>query len=230
MTEQPFVPPTPAAAAPAAPAAPSAPATPAVPATDPAAEIARLQAQVDEWKGHSRTWEQRAKTNTDAAQARQASDDQLRKIAEALGLAPETQDPAKITAQLQAAQAEKAELARQNAVLLAAHAAGADAAALLDSRSFLDAINKVDPADTAAVKAAVEAAVAANPRYASAAAPAAPPPPPAATVPTSATGSFSGSPGAARQLTAQDIDGMTGDQLSKAAKEGRFAAFFATPN
>lgn len=233
MTEQPTAPPTPAAAAPAAPAAaqtPAAPAVPAASATDPAAEIARLQAQIDEWKGHSRTWEQRAKANAEAAQGKQVGEDQLKKIAEALGLAPEQPDPAKITEQLQRAQAEKAELARQNAVLLAAHSAGADAAALLDSKSFLNAISNVDPTDAAAVKAAVEAAVAANPRYAVAAPAAAPAPVPAASVPTSSAGSFSGAPGAARQLGEQDVKAMSGADLSKAAKQGLLANYFATPN
>jgi hypothetical protein len=49
-------------------------------------------------------------------------------------------------------------------VFRAAQATDADPSALLDSRTFLAKLADVDPSDTAAVTAAIAAAVAANPR------------------------------------------------------------------
>lgn len=232
MTEQPIAP-APSAPAPAAPPVPaSAPAAQPAPAAEPdwKALAEQRAAEVEEWKGHSRTWETRARGNQQAEQAAAERDAQLAKIAEALGLAPEKPDPEKIAAQLQQAQAEKASLARQNAVLLAANTAGADASALLDSRSFLASLENVDPGNPAAVLDAVKAAVAANPRYAAATPqqPAtAPAPPPRQ---ASTAGSFNASPGGARQLTAADVKSMSGAELSKAASQGLLAEYFATPN
>jgi hypothetical protein len=51
-------------------------------------------------------------------------------------------------------------------VYRAAATAGADPDALLDSRSFAQAVADLDPSDTAGITAAITAAVQANPRYA----------------------------------------------------------------
>lgn len=185
-------------------------------------------AEVEEWKGHSRTWETRARGNQQAEQAAAQRDAQLAEIAKALGLAPETPDPEKIASQLQAAQAEKADLARQNAVLLAAHSTGADVNALLDSRSFLQSIANVDPNDRAAIAAAVKAAVDANPRYAAQLpAPQQPAPPPRQ---ASTAGSFNAAPGTARQLGEADMKGMSGAEISKAMSQGLFKEYLNSPN
>lgn len=225
---EPTVAPAPAAAAPTAPATPpaapaAAPAQPAS-ATDLAAENARLQAELETWKGHSRTWEQRAKAKADQEQ-------NLAKVAQALGLEGATPDPATLAQQAAAAQARAAALARENAVLLAAQQTGADPAALLDSRAFLAQLENVDPTDRAAVAAAVQAAVAANPRYAAqpapAPAPVAAPQQPAAPAPrqASAAGQF-GQPAVKEQWTAEDVAKASPAALSKAAREGRLTAYY----
>lgn len=228
MTEQPIAPaPAPSAPAPAPVAAP--PAQPA-PAAEPDWKAIAQQraAEVEEWKGHSRTWETRATANKQAEQAVAEREAQLKKIAEALGIAPEKPDPEKIASELATTRSQAVQLARENAVLLAAPRVGADAQALLDSRSFADQIAKIDPADRAGIEAAIKAAVETNPRYAFTAqqpAPQAPPPRQASTA-----GSFNAAPGGARQLTAEDVKHLSGAELSKAASQGLLKEYFATPN
>jgi hypothetical protein len=220
------------APAPTAAPEPTALAAPAASATDPLAEIARLQAEVDTWKGHSRTWETRAKTNGEAAQAAAVREATLAKVAEALGLdAGNKSDPEAIAKQLAATQAEARARSVELAVLRAAQAAGADGDALLDSRGFLKKVADVDPADGDAVKAAVAAAVAANPKFAVAApaAPTAPAPAPAARQ-ASTAGSFDQQPGTPRQLGAEDMKHMTAAQISEASRKGLFRDYLNSPN
>lgn len=210
------------AAAPAAPPAPPA----AVPSeTDLRAQLTALEVDRDKWKGHSRDWESKAKANTQSAEEGAKRDAAIKKIAAELGLPDTTKpDPEAIARELATARAEKAQLTREHAVLLAAHGAGADPAALLDSRAFLTELEKIDASDPVAVAEAVKAAVAANPRYASAAPAAAAPAPPQA----STAGGFDGSPGAARQLTAADVDRMSPAEVSKAAKAGLLKTYMAS--
>lgn len=222
MTE----PATPAPAAAAAPAAPApAPAAAASSETDLAAQLAATQADRDKWKGHARDWEGKAKANTQSAEEAATRDAAIKKIAAELGLPVDTKpDPEALTRALEAQRAENTQLARERAVLLAAHSAGADPAALLDSRAFLKAMEGIDPSDSAAVTEAVKAAVAANPRYAVApTAPAAPAPPQASTA-----GGFDGAPGGGRQFTAADVARMTPAQVSKARKDGLLDAYLAS--
>lgn len=225
---EPTLAPAPAAAppAPAAPPAQPAPTAAAPSATDPATELARLQAENarlaaenEQWKGHSRTWEQRAKAKADQEQ-------NLAKVAQALGLEGATPDPAVLAQQVAAEKARSTALARENAVLLAAQSVGADAAALLDSRSFLGQLENVDPANAEAVKAAVQAAIAANPRYAAQAAAPQQPAAPATPAPrqASAAGQF-GQPAGNPQWTADDVKRASPEALSKAMAEGRLEAY-----
>jgi hypothetical protein len=197
----------------------------ATPETDLAAQLAALQTDRDKWKGHARDWEGKAKANAQSAEDGAKRDAAIRKIAAELGLPVDTKaDPEAIARELAAAKVEKAMLARERAVLLAAHAAGADPAALLDSRAFLAALEKIDPSDTGALAEAVKAAVAANPRYATAApAPAAPAPPQASTA-----GGFDAAPGTARQLTAADVDRMTPAQVAKAHRDGLLKSYLGS--
>ena len=95
----------------------------------------------------------------------QAATDARQQILKDLGLieGDEVADPAKIAAQLAASGAD----ARQARVELAVYrAAGtiADPSALLDSTSFLASLKDIDPTDTAAITAAITAAVESNPR------------------------------------------------------------------
>lgn len=226
MTEQPM-PATPPAAAPPAPPAPApnagtpaaaAPATPA-PATgsepDWKAVAEKALADVEQWKGHSRGWEAKAKAKADQA-------DTVAKVAQALGIETAAPTPEQIAQQLAAAQQSSVQLARENSVLRAAVTAGADPNALLDSRSFLDSIGSIDPTDSAAVEAAVKAAVAANPRYAAATAAAPPPAPPVRQA--SAAGQF-GQPAGNNQWTADDVKRATPEAISKAMREGRLESY-----
>lgn len=105
----------------------------------------------------------------------QAADDARAELAQQIGRAlgivedDTPPDPAALTQQL----ADEQQRARQTAVELAvyrtAREAGGDPDALLDSRAFAASIADLDPADADAVRAAVEAAVAANPKLATAA-------------------------------------------------------------
>ena len=95
----------------------------------------------------------------------QAATDARQQILKDLGLieGDEVADPAKIAAQLAASGAD----ARQARVELAIYrAAGtiADPGALLDSTSFLASLKDIDPSDSAAITAAITAAVESNPR------------------------------------------------------------------
>jgi hypothetical protein len=211
----------------AAPPPQPAPATPPAgdatppPVTDWQAEAARLQAEAERWKGHSRDWETKAKANLTAAQQAEANKEQLAKVAAALGLAPDTPpDPEQIAAELAAAKAQTAQLARERAVLLAAGPAGADAAGLLDSRAFTDSIKSIDPADTDAITAAIKTAVAVNSRYA--ATPTTPAAPAGAR--SNAAGGFA-QPTTDRQWTADDVARATPAQLSKAMADGRLKSY-----
>ena len=126
----------------------------------------------------------RAEKSPDAAlqaeieQLKTAQQQQLDAIATALGLKPADTppDPAALTAEI-ATERENARSARvELAVYKAATAADANPALLLDSASFLASLKDVDPADSAAVSAAITQAVETNPHFKNAAPP--PPTPP----------------------------------------------------
>lgn len=104
-------------------------------------------------------------------QAKQQAADEARQslaqqIGKALGLVKDDEpaDPAKLTEQLTATQAQAKQAALELAVFKAASASKADAAALLDSRSFLEQVATIDPTDTAALTAAISEATTSNPR------------------------------------------------------------------
>ena len=86
------------------------------------------------------------------------------KIAVALGLKPDAAtDPAALTASLTQAQQQAQDAARQLAIYKAAGSAGADPNRLLDSNTFMSSVAGLDPADGAAVTAAIKSAIAGNP-------------------------------------------------------------------
>lgn len=86
-------------------------------------------------------------------------------IGKALGLVQdEPLDPAKLTAELTAEKTAAQQARVELAVHRAAGAVNGDPSALLDSTSFLKSLDGIDPTDTAAVQAAITAAVTANPR------------------------------------------------------------------
>lgn len=88
-----------------------------------------------------------ARVNAKRTAAEEAKASLLAEIGKALGFTKdEAPDPEKLTAQLEEmTRAQKTALV-ENAVLKAAGKAGADVEALLDSRSFVDRVGKLDPA------------------------------------------------------------------------------------
>lgn len=130
----------------------------------------------EDWKARSRQWEDRAKQNKRQLDEVLAERDKLRetldKLAKAIGGdEEEKEDPLtaaeKAAAERDAAKAE-ARLARvELAAERAARKAGADVDALLDSRSFLDKLSKLDPSDSdflAEVEEVVKRTLADHPR------------------------------------------------------------------
>jgi len=114
---------------------------------------------------------------TDLQTLKDSQQSQLDAIAKALGLKPDDQpaDPAKLTADITAAQADAREARQQLAVYRNAAANEANPDALLDSASFLRSMADVDPTDADAVNAAIKAAVEGNPGFKAVVAPPVPP-------------------------------------------------------
>lgn len=174
--------PAPANPAPADPAAPVTP--PANPApADPANPT--QPNQPDDGKGGkdailadlARERDKRQTLEQTVSEMQTAQQAQMDAIAKALGLKEDTPpDPEALTAQVQAEQAKAREAAVQLAIYRNAAAAEANPDLLLDSASFLRSIADVDPADQAAVAAAIKAAVDANPLFKAAPAASATPP------------------------------------------------------
>lgn len=160
------------------------------------------------------------RTNAKAKAAEEARKELAQTIGKALGLVEDEQiDPAKLTESLTTAQADARRAQVELAVFRTAATAGGDPAALLDSSSFLASLDGIDPTDTEAVAAKVEAAVAANPRLGAATGPQVPAPNPAQG--SSASGPAGGPP----QLTRQDVERLAQEgkhaEIDKAREEGR---------
>lgn len=141
----------------------------------------------------------------------QAQKDLTDRLAVALGLKPDAAtDPAALTASLTSAQQAATASARELAIFKAAATAGADPSRLLDSNSFMSSVSGLDPADGAAVTAAITAALAANPLLKVARA-------------ASASGSELSGTGETGQITEAQLAQMTPEQISKSFKEGKLA-------
>jgi hypothetical protein len=215
----------PAAPVDTTPTAPPANTDPATGTPTAPAPVTDWEAEATKWKALARKHEAQAKANVTDAQAKADRDQQLAKIAEALGLPTGTQtDATAITQQLETAKAE----ARQRAIELAVHRTAAkvdaDGDALLDSSSFLRAVAEIDPTDLEAVADAIKTAVKTNPRLGKTA--------PAATTTTPTRqvsgGEFSGAPGGNGQWTAEDVARATPAALSKAMKDGKLTSYLAS--
>lgn len=83
-------------------------------------------------------------------------------VAGMLGLKPDL-NPEVLSESLRQAQDERAASIRELAIYKSASQSGADPAKILDSRSVMQTLADVDPNDHAALAAAIQAAVAANP-------------------------------------------------------------------
>jgi hypothetical protein len=163
--------------------------------------IANLRADLDKAKGKATEVEGKSKAQLDA-------------IAKALGLKSDA-DPAELQKQLDARASEARQARLELAVHRAARAAGADADALLDSRSFLAALADVDLASAGAadkVAEAVKAAVKANGKLA--AAPAAP---------GKSGAEITGGAGTGEKITEEQLAKMTPAQITEALNAGKLA-------
>lgn len=132
-------------------------------------------------------------------------------IGKALGLVKDDEkaDPAKLTEQLTTANAVARQAAVELSVFRAAQTVGADAVALLDSRSFLAKLADVDPNDATAVGAAVQAAINENPTFKTGPQPRLPAPNPA-----QGAGGFGGAPNLDDQIAAAQKAGDVRLQIS----------------
>lgn len=134
---------------------------------DPAATIADLQKKLKLANSES------AKARTDAKKqaADEARTEIVQELGKALGLIKEDDktppDPAKLTAQIESAQAAHRETAIELAVFKGASKHNADPGSLTDSRAFMAKLGKLDPSEDGFAKKvseAIKAAVADNPK------------------------------------------------------------------
>lgn len=158
--------------------------TPGAPAESPAATppatppAAPAQAPETRQEQQAKTYDEayvkrlhdsEAAARVKARDAEAAAQAKIAAALEALGIKPDTEDPAEAAKQAAAERDAAAQTAKEAslhlAVYKAATKAGADADALLDSNSFRSTIGQVDPSDAAAVKTAIEEAVKANPKF-----------------------------------------------------------------
>lgn len=148
---------------PAVPAAPvvAAPVDPPAIQSHPWDDPKTAQAEIEKLRKENGT----ARVNAKAQAAEDARNELAQSIGKTLGfVTDEPIDPAKLTQELTAEKTAAQQARVELAVFKAAPDAKGDPAALLDSTSFLKSLDGIDPTDTAAVQAAIEAAVAANPR------------------------------------------------------------------
>jgi len=154
----------------------------------------------------------RAAAKTAAEKAQKELTD---KLAVALGLKPDAAtDPAALTASLTAAQTAAQSAVRELAIFKAASSVGADPARLLDSNSFMSSVSGLDPADSAAVTAAINAAIAANPNL-------------KAVLAAAASGTELGGTGETGQITEAQLAQMTPEEVTTALKAGKLQHLLA---
>lgn len=172
------------------------------------------------------------------AAEQKAADEQaafMKKVAVAFGLdtgedkPPTPEELAKQLADERGEKTKLAEAVRQRDVEFAVYRSaaqfGGDPGALLDSRSFTQAIAKLDPTSgtfQSDVEKAVKTAVDGNPKLAAKAPEPTPAPVPKGGAP------MDGAPGGKRQLGAADVARMTPEQIAKAVEEGRLNSYLGS--
>ncbi|WP_405506347.1 hypothetical protein OG323_06080 [Streptomyces cyaneofuscatus] len=227
----------PAAPTPPEPAAPTT--EPAEPATEPKGKSPEFKGDFDPAKFQKLVENLRGDVEAEKAKRtaaeQKAKDDQaafMKKVAGAFGIETDEQKPPtpeELSAQLAEAQTRtKAsdDRARQTQVELAVYKTagkhGGDPDALLDSRNFAKAIEKLDPTADGfdeAVAKAVKTAVDSNSKLAAKAPKQEPEPTPAGGAPMDGAGNGK------RQLGEADRKRMTPEEIDKATREGRFNAY-----
>ncbi|TFI30157.1 hypothetical protein [Streptomyces sp. 4R-3d] len=238
---QPVTPPDPPAAPtppePAAPATPSDPVTEPKP-TEPKAKAPKFEGDFDPERAmkaienlRTEVDDQKKKRADDRQKAADEQADFMKKLAGLFGVQTDEEKPLtpeQLAQQLEESRGETKESraqARQTQVELAVYKTagkhGGDPDALLDSRSFANAIAKLDPAadgfDTEVGKA-VKAAVDGNPKLAAKAPKQEPEPTPAGGAPMDGAGGK-------RQLGAADVKRMSPEEITKAVEDGRLKSY-----
>ncbi|KJL37055.1 hypothetical protein RR49_01167 [Microbacterium ginsengisoli] len=174
------------------------------PAETPAENPAERVEDLPEWA--QKLIKDTRKEAGDHRTAAKAEKDRVAAILAAAGIKPDEPDPVKVAQQA----TETANAAvRKLAVFEQATAAGADPTKLLDRASFLTSIAGIDPTDGAAIKTAIEAAIAADQTLKATRAVG------ASTVETP------GGPGEQGQITEAQLAQMTPEQIADAHSKGQ---------
>lgn len=197
---------------PAAPPAPPVPQPPAGGAPQPPTPPAEQVSDLPEWA--QKIISDARKEAGDYRTAKNTADQQLAAILKAAGVVDDKDPAAALEARTQerdTAMQERDAVRRELAVLKAAQAVGADTSKLLDRASFTTTIQGLDVQDAAAVKAAVEAAVAADPMLK------------APRAGNASTINPAGGTGEQGPITEEQLARMTPEQIAKALDEGRLA-------
>ncbi|MFS4103767.1 hypothetical protein [Streptomyces sp. PD-S100-1] len=240
---QPATPPAPTAPAPTPPE-PTAPATPQPEPSqpnqpEPKAKAPKFEGDFDPAKFEKLVENIRGdvaaeKAKREAAEKKSQEEQAafMKRVAAAFGIETDEQKPPtleELAKQLEESRGEtkaSRDETRQTRVELAVYKSavkhGADPDALLDSRTFAQAVSKLDPTVSdfnAQVEKAITDAVAANSKLKAKPTAVEPAPTPAAGAPMDTA------PGGKRQLGKADVDRMTPKQIAQALAEGRLDAY-----
>ena len=126
--------------------APTAPTQPTSPGPNDPVDISSLPANVQKLITGLRTENASSRTKAKTTAAEEARTAVLKQIGEALGITDGTPDPAKLTEQLTRSQEDAVTAQIELQVLRTASRLGANADRLLDSLSFRDKVDALDPA------------------------------------------------------------------------------------
>lgn len=145
-----------------APAEPAPATKSAEPAANPWEDPATAKAEIERLRKENGS----ERVNAKKTAADEARNELAQQIGKALGLVKADEAPTaeQLTALLEQSTNDGAQARLELAIYKAAADAKADAAALLDSRAFLEKTKGIDPTDSAALAAAITEAVTENPR------------------------------------------------------------------
>lgn len=168
------------------------------------------QKLITDVRGEAAKYRTEAKTAAEQAQAELTD-----RFAKVFGLKEDAAaDPEMLAKAVSEAQQKAAQSARELAIFKAASTSGADPSRLLDSNSFMSSVAGLDPSDGAAVSAAIQAAIAANPNL-------------KAVQAAAASGTELGGSGETGQITEQQLAAMSPEQINKALRAGKLQHLLA---
>lgn len=185
--------------------------------TDAATATTEAKPWAEQWDGKVESLPPAARKIIDDAR-KDAGDERIAKktldaIQKALNPdATDKVDPAKLTEQLTTTQAQARSAALELAIYKAAGAAGANADALTDRRSFMDAVNALDPSTedfATKVSEAIAAATTADPTLKQ-----------AGRAPSASGREIAGGSGEQGQITEEQLQTMTAEQIVDAQNKG----------